>query len=124
MEYTKLLHEHYTALASTLPPCRQMQLVTVDDVLTMMGDTSSLSEKGELEKLVMAVGRLFSPNDDDYPYLDYPTGWSGDISQVTKKCWCSRVQNPILSVKRVMNFLRIKIKHEVILVNPHRLVRM
>lgn len=59
-----------------------MQLVTVDDVLLMMGDTSTLGEKGELEKLVMAVGRLFSPNDDDYPYLEYPTGWSGDINQV------------------------------------------
>lgn len=59
-----------------------MQLVTVDDVLTMMGDTSSLGEKGEVEKLVAAVARLFSPGDDDYPYLAYPTGYSGDVNKV------------------------------------------
>ena len=59
-----------------------MQLVTVDDVLTMMGDPSSLAEKGEVEKLVMAVGRLFSPGDDDYPYLSYPTGYSGEVNKV------------------------------------------
>lgn len=59
-----------------------MQLVTVDDVLTMMGDTSSLAEKGELDKLVAAIGRLFSPGDDDYPYLSYPTGYSGDVNKV------------------------------------------
>ena len=61
-----------------------MQLVTVDDVLTMMGDTSSLGEKGEVEKLVAAVARLFSPGDDDYPYLPYPTGYSGDVNKVRR----------------------------------------
>lgn len=59
-----------------------MQLVTVDDVLAMMGDTSKLGEKSELEKLVMAVGRVFTLNDDDYPYLSYPTGYSGDVNKV------------------------------------------
>ena len=59
-----------------------MQLVTVDDVLTMMGDTSSLGEKGEVEKLVAAVARLFSPGVDDYPYLPYPTGYSGEVNKV------------------------------------------
>ena len=60
----------------------EIQLVTVDDVLTMMGDTSSLGEKGEVEKLVAAVARLFSPGDDDYPYLAYPTGYSGEVNKV------------------------------------------
>lgn len=68
-----------------------MQLVTVDDVLTMMGDTSSLGEKGEVEKLVAAVARLFSPGDDDYPYLAYPTGYSGDVNKVGRRCYASDV---------------------------------
>lgn len=63
----------------------QMQLVTVDDLLTMMGDMGKVAEKGELEKLVMAVARIFSVNDDDYPYLDYPVGWSGEINKVNLK---------------------------------------
>lgn len=59
--------------------------MTVDDVLLMMGDSSVMGEKGEVEKLVMAVGRLFSVGDDDYPYLPYPTGYSGDINKVCTK---------------------------------------
>lgn len=57
-----------------------MQLQTVNDVIEMMGP--SMSEPGELEKLVMAVQRVFTLNDDDYPYLSYPTGWTGEINQV------------------------------------------
>lgn len=64
-----------------------MQLVTVNDVLEMMGDTSSLAEKGELEKLIEAVGRVFSTNDgSDYiPYptgYSDPTGYSGEVNKV------------------------------------------
>lgn len=66
-----------------------MQLVTVDDVLGMMGDTSNLEEKGELEKLIQAVGRVFSTNDgseyiaiDDPEYIPYPTGYSGEVNKV------------------------------------------
>lgn len=58
----------------------KMQLQTVNDVIEMMGP--SMSEPGELEKLVMAVQRVFTLNDDDYPYLSYPTGWTGEINQV------------------------------------------
>lgn len=72
---------------SNPPACApsQTQLVTVDDVLLMMGDSSVMGEKGEVEKLVMAIGRLFSVGDDDYPYLPYPTGYSGDINKVSTK---------------------------------------
>lgn len=59
----------------------QMQLVTVDDVLMMMGDTSNLGEKGELEKLIEAVGRVFSTNDGS-DYIPYPTGYSGEVNKV------------------------------------------
>ncbi|CAM9730636.1 unnamed protein product, partial [Ectocarpus fasciculatus] len=58
----------------------EMQLVTVDDVLTMMGDSSSLAEKGELEKLVEAVGRVFSTNDGS-DYIPFPTGYSGEVNK-------------------------------------------
>ena len=58
-----------------------MQLVTVDDVLEMMGDTSNLGEKGELEKLIEAVGRVFSTNDGS-DYIPYPTGYSGEVNKV------------------------------------------
>lgn len=58
-----------------------MQLVTVDDVLTMMGDTSNLGEQGELEKLIQAVGRVFSTNDGS-DYIPYPTGYSGEVNKV------------------------------------------
>ena len=58
-----------------------MQLVTVDDVLTMMGDTSNLGEEGELEKLIKAVGRVFSTNDGS-DYIPYPTGYSGEVNKV------------------------------------------
>ena len=75
-------HSSLLFFFSLLQTNAQMQLVTVDDVLTMMGDTSSLGEKGEVEKLVAAVARLFSPGDDDYPYLPYPTGYSGEVNKV------------------------------------------
>lgn len=65
----------------------QMQLVTVEDVLTMMGDTSNLGEKGELEKLIEAVGRVFSTNDGS-DYIPYPTGYSGEVNKVrTRAFW-------------------------------------
>lgn len=63
----------------------QMQLVTVEDVLTIMGDSSSLAEKGELEKLVEAVGRVFSTNDGT-DYIPFPTGYSGEVNKV--RGWC------------------------------------
>ena len=62
----------------------QMQLVTVDDVLEMMGDTSNLAEKGELEKLIEAVGRVFSTNDGS-DYIPYPTGYSGEVNKVRRR---------------------------------------
>lgn len=79
----------------------EMQLVTVDDVLTMMGDTSSLGEKGEVEKLVAAVARLFSPGDDDYPYLAYPTGYSGDVNKEKKDAWDYNVNSQLQPKKPV-----------------------
>eukprot|EP00904_Undaria_pinnatifida_P000180 jgi/Undpi1/10162/HiC_scaffold_28.g12615.m1 len=81
----------------------EMQLVTVDDVLTMMGDTSSLGEKGEVEKLVAAVARLFSPGDDDYPYLPYPTGYSGDVNKEKKDAWDYNVNSQLQPKKPLYN---------------------
>ncbi len=51
----------------------------------MMGDTSNLGEEGELEKLIKAVGRVFSTNDGS-DYIPYPTGYSGEVNKVGVLC--------------------------------------
>ncbi|CAM9276543.1 unnamed protein product [Pylaiella littoralis] len=78
----------------------EMQLVTVDDVLTMMGDTSNLGEKGELEKLIEAVGRVFTTNDGS-DYIPYPTGYSGEVNKEKKDAWDYNVNTPLKPVKPV-----------------------
>ncbi|CAM9624448.1 unnamed protein product [Scytosiphon promiscuus] len=78
----------------------EMQLVTVDDVLMMMGDTSNLGEKGELEKLIEAVGRVFSTNDGS-DYIPYPTGYSGEVNKEKKDAWDYNVNTPLKPVKPV-----------------------
>eukprot|EP00752_Nemacystus_decipiens_P004691 g4279.t1 len=76
----------------------QLQLVTVDDVLEMMGDTSNLAEKGELEKLIEAVGRVFSTNDGS-DYIPYPTGYSGEVNKEKKDAWDYNINTPLKPVK-------------------------
>ncbi|CAM9782012.1 unnamed protein product [Ectocarpus sp. 12 AP-2014] len=78
----------------------EMQLVTVDDVLTIMGDSSNLAEKGELEKLVEAVGRVFSTNDGT-DYIPFPTGYSGEVNKKQKDAWDYNVNTPLKPVKPV-----------------------
>eukprot|EP00903_Cladosiphon_okamuranus_P018578 g17101.t1 len=78
----------------------EMQLVTVDDVLMMMGDTSNLGEKGELEKLIEAVGRVFSTNDGS-DYIPYPTGYSGEVNKEKKDAWDYNINTPLKPVKPV-----------------------
>ncbi|CAM9441887.1 unnamed protein product [Discosporangium mesarthrocarpum] len=78
-----------------------MQLTTLEDVLEKMQDLPGAKEAGELEKLVTAISRIFSKGDDDYPYLDYPMGYSGEVNKEKKDAWDYNVNTVLKPVKPV-----------------------
>ncbi|CAM9297874.1 unnamed protein product [Choristocarpus tenellus] len=75
----------------------ELQLVTISDILEQLQAGSQ--EPGELEKLVMAAGRVFQLNDDDYPYLPYPTGYSGEVNKDKKDAWDYNVNTVLKPTK-------------------------
>ncbi|CAM9290639.1 unnamed protein product [Chrysoparadoxa australica] len=66
-------------------------LTNVDSMIYKLEHLGKTEDASAMSSLIASIARLFSVNDDDYPAMSYPTGFSGDVSKGTKDAWDYKV---------------------------------